>query len=109
MRKAATSSGEGTWNSPIKASTTLAAYATAFAAELDLVEHGLIRLQETFAAHSCNGPEDASTVNLATLDFACQVILALGYVTVSQRARPHPYMHTALLRLLNSLVRTPRA
>ena len=55
------------------ASTTLAAYATAFAAELDLVERMVVRLQDTFAAQSCAGPGEAADVSLAALEYASQV------------------------------------
>ena len=74
MKKAATSSGEGDNPPPLAACTTLAAYATAFAAELDLVERNVIRLQDTFADHSCGGPKEAADVNLAMLESASQVI-----------------------------------
>lgn len=88
ISKAATASGDSSGGSLIKASTTLAAYAIAFAIELDHVEHEIIRLQDTYAAHSRTGPRDASTVNLVTLDLACQVTFALSLVLTSHQQNP---------------------
>ena len=51
-------------------STTLAAYATAFAAELDAAERMVVQLQDALAAQSCAGPADAADVNLAALEYA---------------------------------------
>ena len=73
MGKAATAAGEARGKTPLVASTTLAAYATAFAAELDLVERKVVWLQDTFAAQSCANTGEASDVSLAALDYASQV------------------------------------
>ncbi len=73
MQNAATASGEGRRGSPLVPSTTLAAYATAFAAELDAAERMVVQLQDALAAQSCAGPADAADVNLAALEYASRV------------------------------------
>ena len=66
--------------SPIAPSATLAAYATAFAAELSLVERSVIQLQDHFAARACSGLEEGTDVNLAALEATSQVwALVLGH------------------------------
>ena len=74
------SAGSDTSKSPITPSATLAAYATAFAAELSLVERSIIQLQDYFTALACSGLEGGADVNLAALEAISQVwAFALGH------------------------------